>query len=85
MQLLDELDDVVAAIRLISERIRGFLLLLSLLVVSALAPIAGILLALRHPPIAMATAMILFVTLIYRAATMPASAFRSLARFTPTT
>ncbi|MDH4126649.1 MAG: hypothetical protein OEW64_14945 [Gammaproteobacteria bacterium] len=85
MQLLDELDDVVAAIRLVSERIRRFLLFLSLLVVSTLAPIAGILLALRHPPIAMATAMILFVTLIYRAATMPASAFRSLARFTPTT
>jgi hypothetical protein len=34
-----------------------------------LAPAAGILLALRHPPLAMATAMLLFVTLLYRSVT----------------
>ncbi|MDA0706005.1 MAG: hypothetical protein O2907_04460 [Proteobacteria bacterium] len=77
MQWLDELDDLLAAVRLVSERIRSFLLGLSLLVFSALAPIAGVLLALRHPPLVMATAMLLFVTLLYRSVTVT--------RFTPTT
>jgi len=69
MQWLDDLDDLVAAIGLVGERIRNFLLATSLLAMSLLAQIGAVLLALRHPPLAMATAMILFVTLLYRAVT----------------
>lgn len=85
MQWLDELDDMIAAIRLVNERIRSFLLSLSLLAVSILGPIAGVLLALRHPPLAMATAMILFVTLLHHSVTTPRAAFRSVVSSTPTT
>jgi len=85
MQWLDELDDVIAAMRLVSERVFGFLLSLSLLAMSILAPIAGVLLALRHPPLAMATAMILFVTLLYRSVTEPRAAIHDLVRVTPGT
>ena len=77
MQWLDELDDLVAAVRLVGERIRNVLLALSLLAACLLGPAAGVLLALRHPPLAMATAMLLFVTLLYRSVTVP--------RFTPST
>ena len=71
MQWLDELDDLVAAIGLIRERIRSFLLAASFLAMSLLLQIAAVYLALRHPPLALATAMILFVTLLYRAVTAP--------------
>jgi hypothetical protein len=71
MQWLDELDDLVATLRLMRERIRNFLLGAFFLAVTLLALSSGILLALRHPPIALATAMILFVTLLYRAVTTP--------------
>jgi len=71
MQWLDDLDDLVAAVGLIRERIRNLLLAVSLLAVSPVAQIGAVLLALRHPPLAMATAMILFVTLLYRAVTVP--------------
>lgn len=77
MQWLDELDDLVAAIGLIRERIRGFLLGASLLLTALLAPAAGVYLALAHPPLALATAMMLFVTLLYRAVTAPRMALRA--------
>jgi hypothetical protein len=65
------------AIRQVSERIRNLLIALLLLAASLLGPDAGVLLALRHPPLAGATAMLLFVTLLYRSVTAP--------RFTPST
>jgi hypothetical protein len=74
LQWLDDLDDLIAAIGLVGERIRKFLLAASLLAMSLLAQIGGVLLALRHPPLAMATAMLLFVTLLYRAVTGPRAA-----------
>jgi len=77
MQWLDELDDLVAAIRLLAERMRNLLVALLLLAASLLGPVAGVLLALRHPPLAGATAMLLFVTLLYRSVTVP--------RFSPST
>lgn len=85
MQWLDELDDMIAAIRSVNERVRSFLLSLSLLAVSILGPIAGVLLALWHPPLAMATAIILFVTLLYRSVTTPRAAFRGVASLSTTT
>jgi len=69
IQWLDELDDLIAAIGLVSERIRNFFRALSFLTISTLFQCAGVLLALRHPPLAMATAMLLFVALLYRSVT----------------
>jgi hypothetical protein len=73
MQWMDDLDDFISAIGLIKERIRNLLIKLSLLVVVLLVPAAGISLALRHPPLALASAIILFVILLYRSATEPHS------------
>jgi len=75
MQWLDDLDDFVAAIRLISERIRNFTIAIVMLAISLLLPAAGVVLALRHPPLALACAIILFVTLLYRQVTQPHAAF----------
>ncbi len=70
-QWLDELDDLIAAIGLLSERFRNFFLMLSFLLVSLSAQFAVVALALRHPPLALATAILLFVTLLYRSVTEP--------------
>ena len=71
IQWLDELDDLIATIGLVSERIRNFYRTLSFLAISLFIQCAGVLLALRHPPLALATAVLLFVTLLYRAVTVP--------------
>lgn len=70
-QWLDDLDDLVSACRLISERIRNFLLKFFWLSVAAAIEFAVVFLALRHPPLASATATILVVYLLYRSATAP--------------
>jgi len=75
VQWLDDLDDLVAAISLIRERILGFLIATTLLSISILVPAAGIVLALRHPPLALASAIILFVFLLYRSVTEPNALF----------
>ena len=70
IQWLDELDDLIATICLVSERIRNFLRAFSFLAMSLFVQCAGVLLALRHPPLALAAAMLLFVTLLYRSVTV---------------
>lgn len=71
VQLLDDLDDLVSSIGLARERIRS----LGVLLVLAIASIAlwggGILLAIQHPPLALAAAMLMFTILLYRAVTSP--------------
>lgn len=71
MQWLDDLDDLVAAIGLLRERIRNFTIFMSMLAAGIVLPSAGVILALRHPPLALASAIILFVTLLYRSVTQP--------------
>ena len=73
-QWLDDLDDMISSLRLLSERFRSFCRALIFLTASFIAQIAGILLALEHPPLASATATILLVTLMYRSATAPRQA-----------
>ncbi len=76
LQYLDDLDDLFAAIGLLAERIRSLLWLL-FSTVAALAVAAGaILLALAEPPLALATAILLFVTLLYRSVTVPTARLR---------
>ena len=71
IQLLDDLDDLISIVGLLSERIRSALLSLLITCAGLAIQVGGILLALRHPPLALATAMLLFVSLLYRSVTSP--------------
>lgn len=73
-QWLDDVDDFFAAVGLIAERIRNFLITALLLGVSSILQIAAVILALRHPPLASAIATVLIVILMYRSATAPRTA-----------
>jgi hypothetical protein len=68
-QLLDDLDDVFSTIGLARERIRGIALLSVLVLVWLLVQASAVALALRHPRFALATAMLMFTLLLYRAVT----------------
>lgn len=69
LQYLDDLDDLFSTIGLLAERIRSVLWLLFSAAMVLIVVAGGILLALVEPPLALATAIILFVTLPYRSAT----------------
>jgi len=71
VQLLDDFDDLFYMIGLISERIRRASLSLLATCVALAALSGGVFLALIHPPLALATAIILFVSLLYRSVTSP--------------
>jgi len=71
LQLLDDLDDLIGIVGLASERIRNLLIGIALTCASFLLQAGGIALALSHPPLALASAIILFVTLLYRSVTTP--------------
>jgi hypothetical protein len=73
-QWLDDLDDVVSTCGLVGERIRHLLLAFLFLSAAIILEVAVVLLALRHPPLASATATMLFVFLMYRSATAPRAA-----------
>ena len=68
-QLLDDLDDLVSTILLLSERIRRYFLTAVMALLGLAIQIGGILLALSQPPLALATALLLFVSLFYRTVT----------------
>ena len=71
VQYLDDLDDLYSVVGLVWEKFRRALLkLISSVMVVAVA-VAGISLALAHPPIALATSTMLFVILLYRSVTVP--------------
>ena len=71
VQMLDDLDDLVYMTRMACERFRKILLFVLLGPFAVALPIAGIALALVHPPLALATAMLLFVLLFYHTVTSP--------------
>jgi len=71
IQWLDDLDDLVGVIGLASERIRKVGVAVGLTCGVFLLQFGGILLALSHPPLALASVIIMFVTLLYRFVTMP--------------
>lgn len=77
-QWLDDLDDVVSALRLLSERLRSFCISLIFFGTALLMQIAGVLLALEHPPLACALATIMLVILVYRSATAPHPAIQQI-------
>jgi hypothetical protein len=69
LQYLDDLDDLYGMVGLIVERLRRFLYALFSYSLIGAGAAAGIWLALRHPPLALATCILLFVTLLYRSVT----------------
>jgi len=70
-QMLDDLDDLVSMVGLAGERIRNAILSLMLTCTALAGQIGGVLLALIHPPLALAMALLLFVSLLYRLVTSP--------------
>jgi hypothetical protein len=70
-QLLDDLDDLFFMVGLVSERIRNAGVSLLMICAALLVLAGGVYLALIHPPLALATAIILFVSLLYRSVTSP--------------
>lgn len=71
LQYMDDLDDLAGALGLMYERVRARMLGLLVLCLGALMVAAGAWLALVHPPLAMATCILLFVILLYRSVTSP--------------
>ena len=69
LQYWDDLDDLCGAIGLVAENIRRTLLFGVYTTCVGVLQLAGIVLALVTPPLALALATILFVTLLYRAVT----------------
>jgi len=69
---MDDIDDFYGAFGLLYEKLRRAVLKLLTLCAGLAIVAAGIALALVHPPIALATCIVLFVTLLYRSATSPA-------------
>ena len=73
LQYMDDFDDVIGAFGLVYERLRGILMTIVTLLILAATISSGVLLAIWHPPIALAICALLFVALLYRAVTMPSS------------
>jgi hypothetical protein len=68
---LDDLDDLYGMIGLIGERLRRLMFATLAYLLLGTGALAGIWLALKNPPVALATSIILFVTLLYRSVTSP--------------
>jgi hypothetical protein len=71
LQYLDDLDDLYGMAGLIIERLRRALFALFSFLTLGVGALAGIWLATLHAPIALATSILLFVTLLYRSVTSP--------------
>jgi hypothetical protein len=69
IQYLDDLEDLYFAVALLSEKIRRAMLRVLIFSLSAVIPPCGILLALRAPPLALASVFLALAVLLYRAAT----------------
>jgi hypothetical protein len=71
IQYLDDLEDLVFAALLIAEQLLGALKRILFLLGSIGLQIAGVALALYHPPLAMALVTLLVVGLLMRAVVVP--------------
>jgi hypothetical protein len=74
LQYFDDLDDAFGMVGLIAERLRRLIFGLCLYLTLCIAAMTSIGLAALHPPIALATSILLFVLLLYRSATSPTTA-----------
>jgi len=73
LQYMDDIDDVIGAFGLIYERLRRILMTFVTLLIFGASISSGVLLAIWHPPIALATCVLLGLALLYRAVTAPSS------------
>jgi hypothetical protein len=71
IQYLDEIEDLFYVAPLIAEQVRRAIQRILFLLGSISLQIAGIVLALRHPPLALAIATLLLVGLLFRAVVIP--------------
>tara|TARA_R110000782_G_scaffold39383_8_gene91533 strand:- start:3531 stop:3776 length:246 start_codon:yes stop_codon:yes gene_type:complete len=69
LQYLDDLDDLYGMAGLIVERIRRLAILAITCLLLACGAAAGVWIAAVHPPMAVASSILLFVTLLYRSVT----------------
>ena len=71
IQYLDEIEDLFYVAPLIAEQLRRAIQRVLFLLGSISLQIAGIVLALKHPPLALAIATLLMVGLLFRAVVIP--------------
>lgn len=71
MQYLDEVEDLVYAAPLIVEQLRRAIQRTLFLLGSICLQIAGVVLALNHPPLALAVVALLLVGLLHHAVVIP--------------
>ncbi len=71
IQYLDEIEDLFYVAPLIAEQVRRAIQRILFLLGSLSLQIAGIVLALTHPPLALAVVALLLVGLLFRAVVIP--------------
>jgi len=71
IQYLDEIEDLFYAAPLIAEQLRRAIQRILFLLGSFSLQVAGIVLALAHPPLALAVVALLLVGLLFRAVIIP--------------
>lgn len=71
LQCLDDLEDLIYAAPLIAEQLRRAIQRILFLFASIVLQIAGVILALSHPPLALAVVTLMLVALLYRAVIVP--------------
>ena len=71
LQYLDDLEDIIFAVPLIAEQIRRAIHRILFLLGSICLQVAGVVLALSHPPLALAVVILLSVGMLFRAAVIP--------------
>lgn len=71
LQYLDDLEDLIYAAPLIAEQLRRAIQRIVFLFASIVLQIAGVILALSHPPLALAVVTLMLVALLYRAVIVP--------------
>jgi membrane protein YdbS with pleckstrin-like domain len=71
LQYLDDLEDFIYAVPLIAEQLRRAIQRILFLLASILLQIGGVILALSHPPLALAIVTLMLVAMLYRAVIVP--------------
>ena len=71
LQYLDDLEDFIYAVPLIAEQLRRAIQRILFLLASILLQIGGVILALSHPPLALAIVALMLVAMLYRAVIVP--------------
>ncbi len=71
LQFLDDLEDLIFAAPLIAEQLRRAVRRILFLLASICLQAAGVVVALNHPPLALAIVMLLLVGLLVRAVVVP--------------